>query len=100
MTVGPHGPHGGLHAITPPRNGPHAYKIPNRNPDLAGRGGCEQAAATSTRSRRRAVFGLDGKVPQRSGGNLARLVLRRPLAAFGTFACLTAARPAVHAATR
>eukprot|EP01047_Picozoa_sp_COSAG01_P146109 COSAG01_NODE_78648_length_142_cov_210.651163_1_plen_27_part_01 len=27
MTVGPHGPHGGLHAITPPRNGPHAYKI-------------------------------------------------------------------------
>jgi hypothetical protein len=33
MTVGPHGPHGGLHAITPPRNGPHAYKIPNRNPE-------------------------------------------------------------------
>ena len=33
MTVGPHGPHGGLHAITPPRNGPHAYKIPNANPD-------------------------------------------------------------------
>ena len=35
ITVGPHGPHGGLHAITPPRNGPHAYKIPNRNPDLS-----------------------------------------------------------------
>ena len=34
MTVGPHGPHGGLHAITPPRNGPHAYKIPNRNPGV------------------------------------------------------------------
>ena len=33
MTVGPHGPHGGLHAITPPRNGPHAFKIPNGSPD-------------------------------------------------------------------
>jgi hypothetical protein len=33
MTVGPHGPHGGLHAITQPKNGPHAYKIPNANPE-------------------------------------------------------------------